>query len=98
SQKNRIRLADDSILEPGERRQFILPVSLTAGETFIEIEASGAGPSTRDVLQTISVPVRAGSLKEPGRSLLPLSDAPTPEMLTRWFETVIAVQRAAASS
>src|SRR5262249_12316430 len=90
--------ADDSILEPGERRTCLLPISLTAGETVIEIEAREMGAGSRDVLQTISLPVLAGTGRDPGRSLLSLGEAPTPEMLTRWFETVIAVQRAAASS
>src|SRR5262249_56489159 len=34
----------------------------------------------------------------PQHSLLELGKAPTPETLTHWFETVIAVQRAAAGS
>lgn len=100
SQRNSIRLNDNSVIATSSRRDFPSPVRLTVGETIIDIEVvedkSGEGP-----LETISAPaIAAGRLKggPQQHSLLDLGRTPTPETLTHWFETVIAVQRSAAGS
>jgi adenylate cyclase len=98
SQRNSIRLADNSIIATGATRELDTPAQLTVGETTIRIEAGGEAPADES-LKTIASPVALA--KAPARqlpSLLELGQSPDPETLTQWFETVIAVQRAAAGS
>src|SRR5262245_30485174 len=42
SQKNRVRLTEDVLLEPGEKQEFALPLRLAMGETVIDIALAGA--------------------------------------------------------
>src|SRR5215468_6844553 len=95
---NPIILGDDSVILPGSHRECGLPVCLKIGESLITIERADQDPIRRDVLATISEPVRARGLSEVNRSILQLGASPKPETLAEWFETVIAVQRAAAGS
>ncbi len=99
SQRNSIRLADNSTINTGDARDLKMPVRLAVGETVIEIDASDI---SRQMLETIAQPfaLRRSSMAEASanQSLLNLGGAPTAETLTHWFETVIAVQRAAAGS
>jgi len=95
---NPIVLADDTVIPPGRARECRLPVRAKIGESWITIEPPGDDPIKRDVLATITKPVRAKSLSELGTNLLELDGSPSPETLGQWFETVIAVQRAAAGS
>ncbi len=109
SLRNSIRLADNSIIGIGEVRELRPPIRLTVGETLIDIDqiqdSVGEGP-----LATITSPfARSGSFQrsisstavvppEPPSSLLSLGTAPSPERLMEWFETLIAVQKAASGS
>src|SRR5438445_7037928 len=52
-------------------------------------------PIRPELLETVAQPVRS-RFAEINRSLSNLGGSPTPETLAHWFETVIAVQRAAA--
>jgi adenylate cyclase len=99
SQRNPIWFADNSTLAPGLQRDIALPVRLTVGETVIALDASPEDPIERATLATIAKPVRPSKLGEikPGPLRL-TTDSPDAETLTNWFETVIAVQRAAAGS
>src|SRR5947209_5035258 len=73
SQKNPIRLADNSVIGPGSSRDLGLPLRLTVGETLIDIEPTLADPVRPESLQTISQPVRARrSTEVPPQSLLNL--------------------------
>jgi adenylate cyclase len=92
-----VRLADGSQIEPGGERSANLPTRLFLGDTIVEIEfAVGEVPAQDLTLRTIEPPIAAGP---GGPTLVPqLSDAPNTEELTRWFEALVGVERAAASS
>jgi len=51
-----------------------------------------------DGLQTISRPVHSMALRMPQASIESMGESPSAETLAQWFETVLAVQRAAAGS
>jgi adenylate cyclase len=98
SQRNSIRLSDNSVIGTGQSRDLDTPTRLVVGETAIDVEfvsdTTAEGP-----LETVASPHSSKMLAAGGQhSLLQLGRAPTPETLTHWFETVIAVQRAAAGS
>jgi adenylate cyclase len=97
SQRNSIRLADNSIIATGASREIRPPAHLTVGETTVEIE--GPRPESDErLLQTIASPFPS-LIREPAQmALTSLGHSPSPETLAHWFETVIAVQRAAAGS
>jgi adenylate cyclase len=98
SQRNSIRLADNSVIPTGQSRDLDTPTRLVVGETAIDIDFV-ADTTAEGPLETIASPHSSKILQGAGHhSLLELGRAPTPETLTHWFETVIAVQRAAAGS
>lgn len=98
SVRNPIWLPDNTILAPGSSRDCPLPLRFTVGETQVDVDA-GDTSSSREILETINQPTRAIRLSDVvNRSLLQLGGAPSAETLIEWFETVIAVQRAAAGS
>ena len=99
STKVTIRLADGSLIDPGGERLASLPARLQVGETLIEIEAKNPDGAAADAggLRTIRAPVGAGPAA--GATMAPhLSQTPGSDELARWFESLIGVQRAAASS
>jgi adenylate cyclase len=98
SQRNPIWLGDNTTVAPGQERELALPIRLTVGETAIGIDAVAPDPVDREALATIAKPIRPSRLAGAKPAVLPLSDSPDAETLTNWFETVIAVQRAAAGS
>lgn len=114
SQRNSIRLPDSSLIDKGETRALRAPVRLTVGETFIDIEAvvdpianaplETIGAPLRPTRATTSEALRAAAATQQTQplpsqpSLLDLGKAPPPEKLMEWFETFVAVQRAAAGS
>jgi adenylate cyclase len=100
SQRNSIRLSDNSLIATGASRDLPTPLRLTVGETCIDVETVEE-EKTESPLETIASPPtlnRRAAVGLPQHSLLDLGKTPTPETLTHWFETVIAVQRAAAGS
>jgi adenylate cyclase len=97
SQRNPIFLADKSAIGIGENRVLTTPVRLLVGETTLEI-ASSAEPVREGPLETVASPLRRGPGAGQETRLFDLGRSPTPEQLAHWFETVIAVQRAAAGS
>lgn len=111
SQRNSIRLADNSIIDKGETKALKTPLRLTVGETFIDIEVV-IDPVSSGPLETIASPVKrdrgpttdaaklaaAALIPDNKESLLDLGKAPSPEKLMQWFETFVAVQQAAAGS
>jgi adenylate cyclase len=92
-----IVLADTTVLAPRAAREVPLPLRLTIGETLVEIDAA-ADDVGRDRLETLAPPVRPGDGADSTVSLDALGEAPSAERLAGWFETVLAVQRAAAGS
>jgi adenylate cyclase len=97
SQRNAIRLADNSLIAIGTSRDVTTPVHLTVGETTVEIERPRPDSGER-LLQTIASPFPRRTDDSKHTTLMELGRSPTPETLAHWFETVIAVQRAAAGS
>jgi adenylate cyclase len=94
----RVRLADGSLVEPGAEFCTTLPTRLHIGDTLIEIESTNRGDTSSDspVLRTIEPPVAVGRAT---RTPAPrLGTAPAADELARWFEALVGVQRAAASS
>ena len=116
SQRNSIRLSDNSTIDVGAAKLLRPPIRLTVGETLIDIEVS-IDPVAGAPLETIGAPLRvaraainteaaaraAAATQQPpslpsGASLLDMGKSPSPEKLMQWFETFVAVQRAAAGS
>ena len=98
STKVTVRLADGSLIDPGCERSASLPTRIQLGDTLIEIESTDGKESApgETSLRTVQPPVAAGSA---GRTRISqLGDAPDIEELTRWFEALVGVERAAASS
>jgi signal transduction histidine kinase len=94
SQKQPIMLSPTSSIQPGGRLDLDLPARLTVGDSFIDVEASSGDPISRELLATVASPVRYRDPHEES-NLLSLGKSPSPEVLTRWFEMLLAVQRAA---
>jgi adenylate cyclase len=96
SQRNAIRLNDGLIIPVGAGRNLDPPLHFVIGETTIHVEAViEEGPD--GPLETCASPLTSSRLAN-GQSLIDLGSTPAPETLAHWFETVIAVQRAAAGS
>jgi adenylate cyclase len=101
SQQKSLRLNNNARVPPGEVSEVMLPAQLTIGETHIEICLPDLEATAPGSFQTVSAPVRGQTLQtQANQSLLELATGglPAPETLAHWFETVIAVQRAAAGS
>lgn len=108
SERNSIRVGADRIVAPGTNCQVPLPTQVVLGETVIDLAADRmtvAAPPVDDdddvqveVLQTIGPPARGRLAPAAAPSLLSLGASPDPATLVQWFETVIAVLRAAAGS
>jgi adenylate cyclase len=96
SQRNSIRLADNHVIAIGETRDLELPAYLVVGETHLQVQH--VPEEDEGALQTIASPLKSDMRSVARNSLHDLGRSPTPETLTHWFETVIAVQRAAAGS
>ncbi len=97
SQRNSIRLADNSVIATGASRELEPPIHLSVGETSLEIDRPNTD-SGEKLLETIASPFIRRANQTPEQSLMELGRTPAPETLAHWFETVIAVQRAAAGS
>lgn len=97
SQRNSIRLPDGSVIATGASREIKPPIHLTVGETTVEIEGPKSDSGER-LLQTISTPFPRRTDESFHTTLMALGQSPTPETLAHWFETMIAVQRAAGGS
>jgi adenylate cyclase len=98
SAKVTIRLADGSLIEPGREISASLPARLQIGDTLVEIESRNPDESAVDPasLRTIRPPLAAGAY---GQTMArQLANAPGSDELARWFEALVGVQRAAASS
>jgi len=95
-----LELEGGSILQPKEVRIVSLPVRLSAGYSKIEIAVEAPAPlaEMNESYVTISRPIRIERNNDGGLSLVDLGESPSPETLTRWFETLLSVQKAAAGS
>jgi adenylate cyclase len=95
-----LELADGTALQPKEVRVVSLPVRLTAGYSKIEIFAEVPAPlaETNESYVTISRPIRLERHPADALALVDIGESPSPETLTKWFETLLSVQKAAAGS
>src|SRR5205085_213207 len=99
SQKQPVIISAREQIPPGAFEVLTAPLRLRLGDTHIDVERVFADPVKSDQLQTIAQPLRARKDADSVKtSLAALGGAPSPEELTNWFETVLAVQRAAAGS
>ena len=97
SKRVAVPLEDGSHIEVGEARDLATPLRLTLGQTAIEIRKGGELPVDTTMLCTVTPPIATAGFRR-ALTLDPATDVPDPSQLTRWFETVVSVQRAAASS
>jgi signal transduction histidine kinase len=82
-------------IPPGGRLEAVsLPVRLTIGDTRIVIEPGEEDGVQRQDLVTVASPVFTSKPEHGTVNLLDLGGSPSPETLARWFETLLAVQRA----
>ena len=93
-----LELAGGAPLEPKEVRVVSLPVRLTAGYSQIEISAETPVAEVTESYVTISRPIRGEPERPVAASLGDIGESPAPETLTKWFETLLSVQRAAAGT
>jgi signal transduction histidine kinase len=96
SQKQPIWLGPTTSIPPGGRLDVPPPVRMKVGDTTIDIDAGPEENERREDLKTIEPPVRA--VAGAGQAVLGLTGTPSAETLMRWFEAVIAVQRAVPGS
>jgi signal transduction histidine kinase len=97
STKQPVVLAE-GVIAPGGWAVLMPPVRLGVGDSFIDVETSAPEVVEHDSLKTVLQPLRARTPAEARESLMTLGTTPTPEILTRWFEAVVAVQRATPAS
>ncbi|QDU28552.1 Adenylate cyclase 1 [Anatilimnocola aggregata] len=92
-----LELGDGSSLQPNEVRILPLPVKLTAGYSRIEISDELPLGEPDNAYDTISRPVRIERAATAG-AVIEVGESPSPATLTKWFETLLSVQRAAAGT
>lgn len=95
-----LELGDGTSLQPKEVRVVTLPVRLTAGYSKIHISVEVPAPlaETNESYVTISRPIRLERHPADALALVDIGESPSPETLTKWFETLLSVQKAAAGS
>ncbi len=98
SNKQPLAFASSAPVGPGERRDCTLPLRFVVGDSTIDVEDVAPDAVERTLLETIdqSPLVRRGGPLQP--SLKQLGGSPAPATLIQWFETVTAVQKAAAGA
>jgi adenylate cyclase len=97
SNKFAIKLASGVSILPGASSESVLPVRLTLGETLLQIESPVPVDAELSGMQTLDRPVRPNELKSI-TGLTGQGEGIETEMLTRWFEAVIAIQHASIST
>jgi adenylate cyclase len=96
SHKNEVTLADGMPLPTGARRDFGVPLQLHIGDTRIDVDRGPSDAFDAQSLQTVALPVGRAGGQDWGRVLSELGEAPAPEVLAHWLETIIGLQRPAA--
>lgn len=97
-----IVLQDGTKLPSGHERTFIAPLRVGFGTTTLEIGVVPADDAFASSMHTIARPVAsAGStpaVTAPTSASVSSEQSPSPETLTRWFEALLNIQKAAAGS
>jgi signal transduction histidine kinase len=94
SQRGPIDVPPGASIPPGGTLEVPLPVQLKVGDTLIDIESAQDDAIERGSLATVASPARATQPGDGQQSLFTLGGSPSPETLTRWFETLVSVHRA----
>jgi adenylate cyclase len=98
SQRTKIFPVGDEPIDIGASRVLTLPLSLMVGNTRVLVEPVEEDALDHESLMTISQPIRGVDVPHLRRALSDLGDAPAPETIAQWLETVLALQRLAAGS
>src|SRR5262249_21693714 len=98
SATTKIVLADGSGIGMGTCREMDLPVSLTVGQTRIEIGVGALDAIDQEPVLTICQPFYVSVRTPRLQTLSDLGESPAPEPLAHWMETVITLQRSAAGA
>lgn len=98
SQRMPVDAGDGTPLAVGGSRVVDLPANLTFGRTRMAVERAVNDTLDQNSLQTIAEPLRTMRAPRLGRALGELGDAPAPETIASWLETVIALQQTAADT
>ncbi len=91
-----IVLPDGSKLPTGQAINLIVPARIAFGTTVLDLVVVPKDPFTAS-MHTIDPPSRSGTLVSTVEELA-ADEAPSAELLARWFEALLGVQRAAAGS
>jgi signal transduction histidine kinase len=83
---------------PGGSAMARAPCRLGIGDSFIDAEPAVREEEASDSFKTVLQPLRARTTAEARATILGLGAGPTPEVLTQWFEAVVAVQRSSPAS
>ena len=97
STKQPIVIADGAI-PPGGWAMLYPPMRLGIGDTLIDVEFAIPEEVVGEDLKTVLQPLQARSREGVRESFQLMGAAPTPEVLTQWFEAVVAVQRSSPAS
>lgn len=97
SKKFPVWLANGTTIEAGCDCEAALPVRLTMGETQLHLEQVAThAEESAESFRTVERPIRPGESRF--LTQLPKDEAIDTPTLARWFEAVVSVQRASASS
>jgi adenylate cyclase len=98
SQTNYVQPSEGAAIDRGASRDVRVPVSLLVGHVRIDLEPGAPEQSEPGPLHTIASPVQFDTGQLPQASVKDLGEAPAPELLTRWLETVLTLQRSAVGA
>jgi adenylate cyclase len=91
-------LANGASIAVGSNQELEAPLTLITGHTTIEVARAGEEPIDESSLHTIAPPVRRADTHTILQTQDGLDNSPVSELLTRWFEIVLALQRSAVDS
>ena len=97
STKQPIVIADGGI-PPGGWAVLHAPIRLGIGDTLVDIEPAIPEEPANEDLKTVNQPLLGRSIASIGANFQRMGSTPTPEVLTQWFEAVVAVQRSSPAS
>jgi adenylate cyclase len=93
-----IALADGTRIEPLAEAELALPVRLHMGSTLVEVDTHSSIEQQRGTFyQSIDAPLSVDSWHRPAGVTIVGRD-PSPAELARWFEALVGIQKATASS
>ncbi len=98
SAKQPIDFALFAPLAPGEQGTYVMPLQFRIGQTDVQIDQPPEDDGAVDMLETVAPPLCLR--RNEGNRNIPLDalDAPTPETMASWFESVIVLQRTHAGT